>query len=313
MLIQLTILLLSIVALYWGAEFTLEAGEEVGNYFGLSPLVIGLLLIGFGTSLPEFFVSQLACLRGEDEIALGNIIGSNITNLFLILGVSGFMAPLTMISHDIKRQVVIHLILTLILGLIIFWVGINPISTALLVIFFICYMWATLSNMKTKTDDGEVIKKDTDRLHFLMVVRLLFGFALLYMGGEFLVKSGTQLGHLTGTSPFVISAILVAFGTSFPELVTAILACVKKKDTNLITGNIIGSNIFNVAFVMGSIGFYDVKIEKDFTVEIAALLFAACFLLLLVFLKKNFQKISAFIYLTGYVLMVSFWLGYRFI
>lgn len=306
MLTQMTILVLSIFALYWGAEFTLDAGEKIGKKLGLSPLVIGLVLIGFGTSLPEFFVSQLACYRGEVDIALGNIIGSNITNLFLVLGVSGVIAPLTLLADDIKRQVVIHLMLTCTLGLVILFVGVNLKATAIFSVFFALYLYDTLHNMKHQDDDDE---EGDHGVGPVLAAKLIAGFALLFFGGDFLVQSGTELGRLTGISSFVISAILVAFGTSFPELVTAILACVKKKDKDLITGNIIGSNVFNVAFVLGSVGFYDVTTEKAFDKELGALLFASLLLIALVMIKKSFGRIAGFIYLCSYCAMVGTWLG----
>lgn len=308
MLLQLTILFLSIVALYWGAEFSLEAAEKVGRYFGLSPLVIGLLLVGFGTSLPEFFVSQMASYKGEADIAMGNIIGSNIANLFLVLGISGVITTLNLQTSDIKRQVVIHLILTTILAAIIYFVGVNIYSTLIFTAFFVFYLFDTFKSM-AKEELDEV--SDNDEIEILgvgTVTRLLAGFALLYAGGDFLVSSGTALGKILGISSYVISAILVAFGTSFPELVTAMLACIKKKDSQLIVGNIIGSNIFNVAFVLGSIGFYDIKLESKFLMELIGLFVAALILIGLVALKKNFGRITGLIYLCCYGAMISFWL-----
>ena len=305
MLLQLTILFLSIVALYWGAEFSLEAGEKVGRFFGLSPLVIGLLLIGFGTSLPEFFVSQMASYKGEVDIAMGNIIGSNIANLFLVLGVSGVLATLNLQTKDIKRQIVIHLILTTILALIIYFIGINLISTLIFALFFVFYLFDTFKSMaKEAVDENEEI----EQIGIRIITRLLAGFALLYAGGDFLVSSGTALGKILGISSYVISAILVAFGTSFPELVTAILACIKKKDSQLIVGNIIGSNIFNIAFVLGSVGFYNIELKNTFTNELMGLFLASFILIALVALKKNFGRITGVIYLCCYGAMITYWL-----
>lgn len=305
MLLQLTILFLSIVALYWGAEFSLEAAEKVGRFFGLSPLVIGLLLVGFGTSLPEFFVSQMASYKGEVDIAMGNIIGSNIANLFLVLGISGVIGTLSLQTNDIKRQVVIHLFITTTLAFIIYFVGINLISTTIFSCFFIFYLFDTFKSMKNEAFEEEGV---VEKLGFGTVTRLLSGFALLYAGGDFLVSSGTALGNILGVSSYVISAILVAFGTSFPELVTAILACIKKKDSQLIVGNIIGSNIFNIAFVLGSVGFYDIKLVNQFTTELVGLFVASFILIGLVVLKKNFGRLSGLIYLCCYGAMISFWI-----
>lgn len=310
MVVQVVILVLSIVALYFGAEFALEGAEKIGVFFGLSPLVIGLLLIGFGTSLPEFFVSQIACLNGEPGIALGNIIGSNIANLFLIMGISGLITPLYILSKDIQRQVIIHIGLTSLLAGIVFYLGITPVTTAILFIFFSVFLWDTFREMKKERKLRSVDEDDEEDVHKLEVFvfgKMIAGFVLLYLGGEYLVSSGSALGKYMGVPAYVISAVFVAFGTSFPELVTALIACIKKKNTDLITGNIIGSNIFNVAFVMGSIGIYDVPIKQSFSVEMIALGFASLFLLFLVLIKKNFNRFGGVTFLGGYSYIVYYW------
>ncbi len=312
MLVQVVILILSIAALYFGAEFALDGAEKIGRFFGLSPLVIGLVLIGFGTSLPEFFVSQIACQNGEPGIALGNIIGSNIANLFLIMGLSGVIAPLYILQNEIKRQLLIHLALTILLAAIVLKLGITTLTTTMLLSFFIFFLWDTLNQMKKERRLRVVDEEDeeeVEKLELLLFGKLIAGFVLLYIGGDYLVSSGSSLGKLAGVPSYVISAVFVAFGTSFPELVTALIACWKKKNTDLITGNIIGSNIFNVAFVMGSIGFYDISIDQSFNVEMIALGFASLFLLGSVVVKKNFGKFGGFTFLSGYGLVVYYWVS----
>ncbi len=312
MYIQILILILAIVALYFGAELALEAAEKIGLFFGMSPLVIGLVLIGFGTSLPEFFVSQLACLNGEPEIAMGNIIGSNIANLFLIMGVSGMLAPLYILSQDIRRQVIIHVCLTAILAVIILYIGINPLTTILLGLFFGIYLWDTFRQMRKQRQlrslDKEEDEEEIEKLEIFVFGKLIVGFVLLYFGGEYLVKSGTEIGKLSGVPAYVISAIFVAFGTSFPELVTALIAAYKKKNTDLITGNIIGSNIFNVAFVMGSIGIYEVPIRQSYNIELGFLAFASLFLVMLIMVKRNFNRFGGVVFLTGYAAIIYHWI-----
>ncbi|MCP4912189.1 MAG: calcium/sodium antiporter [Oligoflexia bacterium] len=311
MMLQVAILVLSIVALYFGAELALDAAERIGLYFGLSPLVIGLLLIGFGTSLPEFFVSQLASYRGESEIALGNIIGSNIANLFLILGVSGLLSSMHILRDEIRKQFIYHIILTAFLGVALFFTGINLVSTALFAFFFAGYLFITFNEMKKQRQFRNVEESSDEEIHeleFLIFVKLLGGFVLLFLGGEYLVSSGTFIAKALGISAYVISAIFVAFGTSFPELVTALIASWKKKNTDLIVGNIIGSNIFNVAFVLGSIGFYKVDMTGNYRIEFTALASAAIFLLLLNLIKRNFSLIPGIIFLSTYVSMVLYWI-----
>jgi cation:H+ antiporter len=275
----------------------------------MSPLVIGLLLIGFGTSLPEFFVSQIACFKGEPGMALGNIVGSNIANLFLIMGLSGVIAPLYILQKEIKRQMWLHLALTSLLALVVFYLEVTPIATAVLGLFFCGYLWDTFREMRKTRElrNSEQHEEKLEKLEALIFIKLMIGFVLLYVGGDFLVSSGSTIGRLLGVPSYVISAVFVAFGTSFPELVTALIACMKGKNTDLITGNIIGSNIFNVAFVMGSIGFYDIPVKQNFSVEMAVLGGACLFLLALVYFKKNFGRIPGIVFLSGYAGVVYHW------
>jgi cation:H+ antiporter len=310
MTLQVILLILAIVMLYFGAEFALEAAEKIGLYLGMSPLVIGLLIVGFGTSLPEFFVSQLACFRGESPIALGNIVGSNIANLFLIMGLTGLAVPLYMARREIKIQFIFHIVLTVILSILLFQDKLYWWGTALLVGFFAVYLWDTFREMAKQRHLKAASAEEVEhQITPIMFVKLIIGFVLLYFGGELLVSSGSKVGEMIGISTYVISAVFVAFGTSFPELVTALLACVKKKNTDLITGNIIGSNIFNVAFVLGSLGFYDVSINKDYTLEVSVLLFASVFLIGLSLAKRNFYRFSGAIFFGTYLFVVYSWVS----
>lgn len=309
MLLQVLLLVISIIALYYGAEFALESAEKIGRFFGLSPLVIGLLIVGFGTSLPEFFVSQLASARGHSPMALGNIVGSNVANLFLILGVSGVMTRLYITSDAIKSQLLVHIVLTFILTITLFQTGLVWWTALMLLAFFVFYLWNTFREMKRDRHLREDEESEKEAIHLITIGLLVLGFALLYGGGELLVYSGTNLGELMGVSPYVISAVFVAFGTSFPELVTAILACVKKKNTDLITGNIIGSNIFNVSFVLMSLYPYQIKFDTTYKFELGLLIFASFFLAALSFLKKNFNKFSGVLFLSGYIGAVYYWIA----
>jgi cation:H+ antiporter len=309
MILQVLLLAVAILMLYYGAEFALESAEKIGLAFGLSPLVIGLLIVGFGTSLPEFFVSQLATLRGEPEIALGNIVGSNIANLFLILGVSGVITPLFILRSEITVQFVFHIVITALLAYFLtlpqlpWWAGL------VFGVFFLIYLWDTFRLMiKKRGQLGEVDEfTEAEEVNLKDIAFLLLGFILLYFGGELLVTSGSAVAKMVGVSSYVISAVFVAFGTSFPELVTAIMACARKKNTDIITGNIIGSNIFNVAFVLGSLSFYKVPIEQNFTIEIAVLAFAAIFLIVLAVIKKNFTRWAGVLFLGIYIFAVYNW------
>lgn len=304
MLVQALLLLLSLVTLYYGAELALNSAEKIGKYFRLSPLVIGLVIVGFGTSLPELFVSQLAVMRGRSDIALGNIIGSNVANLFLILAVAGLFAPLILRTREIRNQLFLHLGVTLVLILVMTQEVLNYMSSIVLLLFFCIFIYFTvLKGPKDEQEDEEI-----EPIGLKAWVKLLSGFTLLYGGGELLVSSGSTLGELAGISPFVISAIFVAFGTSFPELVTSLIAVKEGKDLDIVTGNILGSNVFNVAFVLASLGVYNVDTSADYRTELWSLLAASIFLLFLYWRGLRFHRLAGVLFLLGYATVLRHWL-----
>ncbi|PIP95377.1 MAG: hypothetical protein COW00_12795 [Bdellovibrio sp. CG12_big_fil_rev_8_21_14_0_65_39_13] len=311
MWLQVLLLVGSIVALYFGAELALEAAEKIGKYFGLSPLVIGLVLIGFGTSLPELFVSHLAAYRGVPAMAMGNVVGSNVANLFLILGLSGIFANLYILRKEIFMQFIYHIVVTLLLGVVLWWKRIDWLMSLMLLSFFTFFLGFTFHEMKKQRQTKHVHDDEDERevvvLGIGIIAKLFAGFVLLYLGGEYLVSSGSAIAKELGISEFVISAIFVAFGTSFPEFVTALVASIKKKNTDIITGNIIGSNIFNVAFILGTLGFQGIEIKDNYWVEWQVLMGAAFFMLGLYLFKKNFGKIPGVLFLGSYIGMIIYW------
>lgn len=310
MALQVFLLLLSLVALYYGAEFALEAAEKLGRALGFSPLVIGLVIVGFGTSLPELFVSQLASWRGEYPLALGNIVGSNVANLYLILGIAGVLSPLTLYRRDVMGQLIIHLLMTCGLIYVLSRSELNYLSAAVLFLFFILFLAFTYIEMR-KEQSEEGAKEEVlvvEKITWQEIVKLNLGFAFLYAGGELIVYSGSNLGAMLGVSTFIISAVFVAFGTSLPELITAVMSFVKKKDMDLITGNILGSNIFNGAFILGSVSLHQFDLTLSFEKELWAITGASVLLILLAVLKLSFGRAAGIAFLGGYGAMLYFWI-----
>lgn len=306
MLEQGLLLIVSLAALYYGAELALNSAEKIGRYFRLSPLVIGLVIVGFGTSLPELFVSQLASARGRADIALGNIIGSNVANLFFILAVAGLVAPLILRTKEIRNQLFLHLGVTLVLIAVMTQKTLTPISSITLLLFFVAFIYFTVFKQGKKEESEE--EGVVEPIGLKAWVKLFSGFVLLYGGGELLVSSGSRLGELAGISPFVISAIFVAFGTSFPELVTSLIAVKEGKDLDIVTGNILGSNVFNVAFVLGSLGIYHVDTSASYRTELWSLLAASIILIMMYLRGWRFYRFSGGLFFLGYMAMIRHWL-----
>lgn len=307
MILAFVLIILSVVILYYGAEFALEASEVIGKFLGLSPLVIGMLLVGMGTSLPEFFVSHIAGLKGKPDLALGTLIGSNIANLFLVLGICGLLVNIRLHHKSIKHQLFMHLGLVIMLYIALTQKIFGAFSGILLFSYFLVYLYLLFIDMKKSMEGNKERKKGN--LNRSIYFKLLAGFGMLYVGGELLVYSGTKFSMEVGISEYVISAIFIAFGTSFPELVTALLSCVKKKDTDLIIGNIIGSNVFNCAACLGSMGLYNFELSSIFAVELSLLAIGSVILLSISLFNKSIGKITGFIFLNCYLFAVLYWTG----
>lgn len=297
----------SLILLFYGAEFSLDASEKIGKRMGLSPLVVGMVLVGFGTSLPEFFVGHIAAIRGETEMAVGALVGSNIANMFLILGICGFMTALPLNSRSVKEQVGIHLILCLVLAIVLRFQKIGFISSLALLSVTGIYMYFVYLDMDRNFNEH---KDETYKIGnpAKVLIKLLGGFVLLYLGGELAVKGGTELCLAIGIPQYVISAIFIAFGTSFPELVTSVTAAVKKKDTDLIVGNILGSNLFNCSLILGTLGIYDIELPGKLAIECYALIGGAILMMILAILNRSIFRATSFIYISIYGIMIAYWL-----
>lgn len=301
MILSLLMIVVSFVILYFGAEFALDGGERIGQKLKMSPLVIGLVIIGFGTSLPEFFVSHIASLKGNYSLALGNILGSNIANVLLILGISSFILPLSMKGKEIKLQLMFHLVVTIASFFLLRLGEISWVSLGVYFCFMVLYLFLVI---KGKKQTSELTPVDCRGIH---IFKLLAGFLMLYFGGEWLVQYGGEFCRLLGVSEYLISAILIAFGTSFPELMTSIIASVKGKSSDVIVGNILGSNVFNLCTVLGSLGIYQFKISQDLTVETSVMVFIALVLMYLGYREKNLNRFFGLFALGGYAAMVFYW------
>jgi cation:H+ antiporter len=306
---EVLMLVLSFVMLYFGAEFALDGSEKIGERLGMSPLVIGMLLVGIGTSLPEFFVSHIACLDNKPAMAIGGLVGSNIANIYLILGICSLIIPLGLSSKELRPQLIMHLVLYIVAAPFLFQKNFNSVASIFLFAFILFYLVSIFKQMKKYSSVNPVDPASlADYNYFLLGAKMLVGFVLLFYGGDFLVESVSAICKSLGVSEYVISAILVAFGTSFPELVTALIAALKKKDQNLIVGNIIGSNVFNLGLILGTIGPYDFPISMSLGPEFFLLFFAAIYLIFLSYKGFKLNKIGGIMFLLMYGKMVLQWL-----
>lgn len=250
MLIPVLLVLASLVALYFGADFLVKGSSSLAVRFGISPLVVGLTVVAFGTSAPELLVSVQSALVGNSGIAVGNVMGSNIFNVCAILGISAMIYPLRVNPRLVRFDMPVMLVATL-LFVLIFHDGSFGRWAGILFFVGICaYMiYCVYKAKRGEVTEGEEEIKVT-KSWILDVVFVIIGLGLLVWGSDLLVNNAVSIAKALGWSEAVIGLTIVAAGTSMPELATSVVAAMKKR-TDIAIGNVVGSNIFNLLAVLG--------------------------------------------------------------
>ena len=250
MLIPVLLVLVSLVVLYFGADFLVKGSSSLAVRFGISPLVVGLTVVAFGTSAPELLVSVQSALVGNSGIAVGNVMGSNIFNVCAILGISAMIYPLRVNPRLVRFDMPVMLVATL-LFVLIFHDGSFGRWAGILFFVGICaYMiYCVYKAKRGEVTEGEEEIKVT-KSWILDVVFVIIGLGLLVWGSDLLVNNAVSIAKALGWSEAVIGLTIVAAGTSMPELATSVVAAMKKR-TDIAIGNVVGSNIFNLLAVVG--------------------------------------------------------------
>lgn len=257
MIIHTILFLIGILLLYVGADRLVSGASKIASRFGIPSLVIGLTLVAFGTSAPELVVSLTAAVNNINDIALGNIIGSNIANIALILGIAASIKPLAIHIRYISSEIPI-MIATAILLLILSINGLlgridGLLMFACLVVFFIYSYRAEKKEGLKQTEEEQkefIVPDDRRRSTATLFLYIIVGLIGLTLGAQFLVNSSIELAKIFGVSEKVIGLTVVAIGTSLPELATSIVAAIKG-ETDISVANIVGSNIFNILGILG--------------------------------------------------------------
>ncbi|HDL5699434.1 TPA: calcium/sodium antiporter [Mannheimia haemolytica] len=248
-----------LMILVWSADRFVEGAASTARHFGMPPLLIGIVVIGFGTSAPEMLVSASSALSGSPGIALGNAYGSNITNIALILGLTAIIKPLSVNSDVLKKELPILLAVTLLSAYLVYDANVTQLDAIILLAVFFVYMaWTIITAMKSKNDalsldvDAELTNSAEMGLG-KSILWLIIGLVLLVISSQFLVWGAVEVAKFFGVSDLVIGLTIVAVGTSLPELASSIAAA-RKGEVDLALGNIIGSNLFNTLAVVGIAG-----------------------------------------------------------
>ena len=293
--IEIALLIAGLVMILLGANWLVNGSSSIAKRFGISEFVIGLTIVGIGTSSPEMVVSFLSSLQGKADMAIGNIVGSNIFNTLLILGITAVISPLTITKSNLKRDIPLNIIVTVILVLLgmnftIFGVGKNQlcrIDGVILLGIFILYLW---SSFKSESSDEENSEEGIKEYSILMsAVMVAAGLASLIFGGKLFVNSATELAKMFGVSDKFIAITVMAAGTSMPELATCVVAALKGRG-QLALGNVLGSNIANILLILGGSALISPLSFNGMTyVDIGMVLLCAAFIFASAFLFKKRQ------------------------
>ena len=255
MLINLLLLVIGFVILIKGADIFVDGASGIAENFHVSKMLIGLTIVAFGTSAPEFAVSVKSLISNNGDIVLGNVIGSNILNILLILGVSSLVHSLNVKNATVKKELPITLLLTTLFAVLlsdsIFDKGLVNTFTRgdgiTVLLFFLVFIYYLISMARNKTTEEE----SKEKLPMLKaIIFLVIGIAGVVFGSNFVVDSATKIATIIGVSERMIALTIIAFGTSLPELVTSLTAT-RKGEYDIAIGNVVGSNIFNIGMVIG--------------------------------------------------------------
>ena len=242
-------LLAGIGMLYLGAEGLVWGGTRLALRLRVAPMVIGLSVVAFGTSLPEFTVSLYAVIQGAQAIAIGNVVGSNIANVSLILAISAIIFPVIVVYGKVRNDLLLAVAITMGFMALSLDGRLSRIDGAIMTIGIVLYVWR-LAKRPTITPAVTVAQPKDGLGRYLLAI--VAGLVLLVLGTHFFIESAVAMARLFGLSELVIGATIVAIGTSLPELATSLVAAVRKQ-SEIVLGNIIGSNVFNMIGVMGII------------------------------------------------------------
>jgi len=242
-------IIIGFVLLIYGADWLVDGASAIAKQLGVSDLVVGLTVVAFGTSMPEFIVSLLAATQGNTEIAITNVLGSNAINTCIILGITAIIFPIA--SQRSSRHFDIPW--SMLAGVLVLFFAmdgfISGIGGVVLLIGFAVFMWHSFKFAKGETTTTTTTTTNSHS-PWMAALLIVVGLIALVIGGEAIVRSATSIAHMLGVSDAIIGLTIVALGTSLPELATSCMAAAKK-NCDLALGNVIGSNIFNVFFILG--------------------------------------------------------------
>lgn len=313
MLVSTIILIIGFIVLVKGADLFVDAASSLAENFHLSKMLIALTIVAFGTSAPEFAVSIKSLLSGSGDIVLGNVIGSNILNILLILGVSSCIHSLKVKNATVKKELPITILISTLLIVLMSDTLISGVSKNMMtrsdgiviILFFLIFVYYLITVMRNKVDDEE--NGDPKYSVAKSIIFTVIGIVCLVLGSNAVVDSASSIASIMGVSERMISLTIIALGTSLPELVTSVVAT-RKGQYDIAIGNVVGSNIFNIGIVLGvPITIFGGISNISFNyVDLIVMFISALFLFLFSFKDYKISRKEGIIFLIIFVLYYSY-------
>lgn len=312
MAISIILIIIGMALVLWGADRLTDGAVAIAQRMNVPEIVIGLTIVAMGTSMPEFCVSFAGALKGTADLAVGNVVGSNIFNAMLIVGVAAMVAPMSILKSTVKKDIPFAVFASLILFQLCLNNRITRIEAFVLLIMFAVFMIYTVMGAKNgmPTASEEEAKKNKSKGLFKDVFYVFAGLAALIVGSNIFVDNATEIARLLGVSEAVIGLTIVAAGTSLPELATSIVAA-RKGQSAIAIGNVIGSNVFNILFIIGLTGVITpMQIVGLTNIDFAVMLGSMLLLWLMSFTKYTLSRWEGAVLAVLYVVYVG-WLIYN--
>lgn len=299
---QVLLLIFGIVVVLKSADWLTNGAVGLATKLEISQIVIGFTIVAIGTSMPEFFVSIVSAIKGTPDLAVGNIVGSNIFNVLLIVGVAATVAPIAIQRATVRRDIPIAIVASIMLTFMMLDDNISRIDALILFAAFIAFIWITLRNSKNDANEKDA---STEKVipTWKSVLFIIFGLVGLVLGSNIFVDNASSLAHGWGISDAVIGLTIVAGGTSLPELATSAVAA-RKGDSGIAIGNVLGSNVFNILMILGLTGIISpMHIQNITYIDMAVMVISMALFWLFSFTKLRVERWE------GCVLIACF-LGY---
>ncbi len=303
-------LLVGFVLLIKGADFFVDGSSSIAKIMKVPSVVIGLTIVAMGTSAPEAAVSITAGISGSNEIAISNVVGSNIFNMLVVVGVCALIKPFTLDKTILKRDFPVNIVASVVLlGLMMLGSALGLIDGITLLVLMSAYItWLVVAAIKNREESSEEIKTLSP---LLSIVYIVGGLAAVIFGGDLVVDNATILAQAMGWSETLIGLTIIAIGTSLPELVTSIVAS-RKGENGLALGNVVGSNIFNIMFILGlSSSVSSIAVDSRAISNVVFLIVMTILMFLLCVIRKKLTRVegavmvSLYAAYTGYLLYIG--------